>query len=199
MSDESRHDDLKEIWKSQERENAAMRAQEVQIKARRYRTRVRREETIAIVLAIGLILLCAAILATGGWSNGPGPVVLSMMILVFFVFGRFVYLTFRKAGRIWPLTRRTTEPDLSESCLQFYRAGLEKQRRGYDTGPWDLFLLVPLFTVVFAPLLVRGAIRPLPVGLIGICIVLAFLARRREARRVRRELDALDAFERSEA
>jgi Flp pilus assembly protein TadB len=59
-----------------------------------------------------------------------------------------------------------------------------------------LFLLVPLFVVVFAPLLVRGALQPLPVVLIGICIVLAFLVRRREARRVRRELAALDAFER---
>jgi len=131
----------------------------------------------------------------GGWS-GPGPVVLAMLILVFFVFGRFVYLTIRKTGSIWPLFGGRTERDLSESCLRFYRTGLERQRRGYDAGPWDLFLLVPLFVVVFAPLLVRGALQPLPVVLIGICIVLAFLVRRREARRVRRELAALDAFER---
>jgi Flp pilus assembly protein TadB len=195
MTDESGRDNLKAIWKNQGRENSAMRAEEIQMKARRYHLRVRREENVAVVLAIGMIALCVAILAKGGWS-GPGPVVLAMLILVFFVFGRFVYQTIRKTGSIWPLSGGRTERDLSESCLRFYRTGLERQRRGYDAGPWDLFLLVPLFVVVFAPLLVRGALQPLPVVLIGICIVLAFLVRRREARRVRRELAALDAFER---
>src|SRR5436190_10270734 len=128
MTEESDRDDLKAVWKSQGEENPAMRAEEIQMKARRYGARVRREENIAIVLAIGLIALCAGILAKGGWRAGPGPVVLSMLILVFFVFGRFVYLTFRKTGGVWPLSGGRTEQDPSESCLQFYRTGLERQR-----------------------------------------------------------------------
>ena len=44
MTDESGRDNLKAIWKNQGRENSTMRAEEFQMKARRYRLRVRREE-----------------------------------------------------------------------------------------------------------------------------------------------------------
>ena len=98
--------------------------------------------------------------------------------------------------RFWPFPRRIASAEaLSTTCVDFYRRGLERRRRGYETGPWDLAILVAIFFAVLLPAVLRRSLSPLPIVLIGICIVLAFFARWREARRVRRELEALNEFE----
>jgi Flp pilus assembly protein TadB len=107
-----------------------------------------------------------------------------------------VYSSYRVSERLWPFPRRITSADaLSATCVDFYRRGLERQRQGYAVGPWDLGILVVIFLTILLSAVLRRSLSPVPIILIGIFIVLAFVARWRESRRVRRELEALNEFE----
>ena len=196
MMPDSTGGDLRSVWKSQRKENTAMSAQELRTKVERYRARARREEIAAFIIALVIMAFCVAILVKSVGREGPGPVVMAMVVLIIGNLGRVVHTSYKTNERIWPWPARISPSvTLSATCVAFYRKGLERQRRGHEKDPWDLAILVVLFLVVFLPLFLRRMLPALPVVLIAVFICLAFLARLREARRIHRELDALNTFE----
>ena len=178
------------------------------MRVERDRIRTMREGIAAFVMTLGIVAFCAALLVTGALrrpnveSEGWGGVAVTLVILVIAGLGREVYLSSKTNGRIWPWPQRRDAPNaMSSTCVAFYRQRLERQRRRSEGRSWYLAILVVAFLAVFLPLYLRSpmhyAIRltALPVVLIGSLIGLAFLAKWREARRIRRELEALNTFE----
>jgi hypothetical protein len=195
MTDEPTRNDLKSVWTNQRKDNRTMSAQELQRKVERYQIRAKREQIGALAVALAIMAFSVAIFMTGGLRQFPGPMAMSLWILVVVGLGRIAHTFYKAHKMIWPRPTRTESPEtLSSACLVFYRNGLERQRRGYETGSWDLAILVTIFLLVFLPLFLRGPLPALPVVLIAVLIVLAFLERWRVVRKIRRELDALNAF-----
>jgi hypothetical protein len=187
--------DLRSIWKNQSKENTTMSAEELRIKVERYYVRARREGIAALVMAAGILTFGAAVLIAQG-MRGPGPVVVTMLVITIAGVGRHVYMTYRVSDRIWPFPKRIVSTEaLSATCLEFYRSGLDRQCRAYDARSWDLGILLGIFLTVFVPLYLRHSLSLSPVVLIAVFIILAFNARWRESRRVRRELEAVNEFQ----
>jgi hypothetical protein len=103
---------------------------------------------------------------------------------------------------------RQMSPDISSgiaqmSCLEFYRAELERQREIARQPAWQLLttLLVIAWLIRRAPM--RFGMDVLryvqPLVLIAAAVVVALLAiRKLDARRIQKDLDALDSFEKEQ-
>ena len=181
-------DNLQQIWQNQRREHNTMSEEQVRTRAIHFQVRVRRNLLLAFVLGLALLSLCAMAIAQLG--NRTPRVIAGAMLIV-------VAITTYKAYRriLWP---QTVSPDTGlNGCLAFYRKELTTEYRTLVLK-WRLLVAITIFLWLTSfhlffqgPLLVRVF---LPASLILIIIV-----RRWEARKLNRELAALDAFEQEEA
>jgi len=181
-------DDLPLIWQSQRREHTVMSENEVRMRAVRFQVRVRRNLLLAFVLGLGLLVLCAIAIAQLG--NLTSRIIAAAMLAVVAV------TTYKAYQRIlWP---QTVSPDAGlNGCLKFYRKELTIEYRAIVLK-WRLLVAITFFLWLTSfHFLFRG---PLPVRLLlpG-SLLLILIGRRREAQKLKRELEALNAFEREEA
>jgi Flp pilus assembly protein TadB len=181
--------DPKTLWRNQEKENRMISAREVREKVRKYNAKIRREGIVAFVLSLGALVFCGVIIVSG---HPASVVVAAMAVLLLLGQSREMFVAYKARKNIWPWLPATADT-LSTACIDFYRQGLERQQRNY-TNASVVFIFAAVFLVMTIALIQRGS----PVfanALIFVCIGLIFFARRREARKVQREIDALDAFE----
>jgi len=180
--------DPKELWRNQHTEGVRMSAEEVRLKAERFRKMIRRDAAVNLVAQIILISICAVVLFTSPLLGARLIVGLAIAWMV----------TVRIRSRTWVRALFSN----AETSLNFYRLELRRLRDHYRNRLVDWFvgiviislqvrwiavstqLHVPTLNVVLLPVLMTTA------------LVLYVLTRRRESRRLQREIDALEAYER---
>lgn len=184
-------EDPKIIWKNQKRERPTTSAQEVQNRVRKYRVKARREAIIAFVLSLATVAFCVVVVAS---HHPAAPIALAAATLLLAALGREM-LVFRKThNRIWPWLPRIAMTDrVPTACVDFYRRGLQRQIQGRAMRYADLFILIGILVASLFSL--PGQIPIYFYVLVAICIGLMFLVRRRRARKIRLEIEALSSFE----
>ena len=165
-----------------------MSAEEARLKAERFRKMTRRNTVANIVAQVILISICVVVLFTSPLLGARLIVALAIAWMV----------AVRIRSRTWV---RALFGD-AETSLNFYRIELRRLRDHYRNRLVDWFvgiviislqvrwiavatqLHVPTLNVVLFPVLMTTA------------LVLYVLMRRHESRRLQREIDALEAYER---
>ena len=180
-------DDLPLIWQNQRREHTVMSENEIRTRAARFQVRVRRNLLLAFVLGLALLFLCVTAIVQLG--NLTPRVIAAAMVIVIAV------ITYRAYQRIlWP-QMVSADTGLS-GCLEFYRKELTTEYRTLVLK-WRLLVAIALFlwltvnSLFRSPLLMRS--------LLPLSLVLILIIRRREAQKLKRELAALNTFEKEEA
>jgi Na+/melibiose symporter-like transporter len=189
MPDDSPNDTLQKIWQNQPMEAPTMTLEMIRGKAREYRSRTRRELFASI--AVVLIVVATSVF---GILHGPGGGVrLLFSLAIFWVL----------AGQIF-LHRGMWQPGLPVDAtlstgLEFYRRELEQQqdliRRilRWTFGP--VILSVGTLIVVLIEM-ARGWSKPISAimpftTLFVIWIILFFMLRSRNRRKIQREIEQL--------
>jgi len=184
-----------EIWQCQPVEGVKMSAEALRQRSGKFEKRIRRRNVREYVASL-LAAVCF------GYFLVTTHAVLFRIAYVLFIVGLgwVVYQLHRKgSARSMPAAMGTS------TCLQFFRAELERQRDVVkNVWPWYLAPLVPGFVILTAAYM-RAL--PFPAGLAsavwldGVVAVLFFLVwkmNRRAARRLQRIIDELYAGENSQ-
>ena len=195
MPDEFPMKEPKHIWQNQPTEPFKMSADEIRRKARRLQTKARIEALSWIVIGLFLSVIFARTFAKAGdLVSRLGWGLLS-------AWG--IYGAFQAWRWIWP---GKLAPDSTvATSREFYRRELER-RRDYGRNVWNrsgltfcflglgMVVLPGLLKSIEAPRLLLNAV-PLFV-LLSIWIASFIVLRKRNQRKLQREIDELDALER---
>jgi hypothetical protein len=178
--------DPKLIWQSQEREHSSMSVEEVRVKAYMMQTKVHRNIIATIVFGIVLLIGSAAAILKVPFTT-PRLITAALMVLISIV----IYRAYRA---FW--SPETLPPDAApNACLEFYRRELSAQYRAVAFG-WtrtiiDLVLFAFIIRIaIFGAFQYEFARIVLP-ALFGFLLV----ARYWKARKLKQELDSLNALE----
>jgi Flp pilus assembly protein TadB len=184
MTYNSESDDPKAVWRGQPSDHRAMRSPEVREKIRKFEVHLRREGIVAAVLVAAALLCCFFLIVIGH----PARIIAAAMGTLLLI------VAYKNHRRMWPwLPPLDMASEAPASLMDCYRRDLERRRRAYAAPPWDQFLISGILVVAYIR---YGGIIPIYFFfLLGVCVVLMFFARRREANKVRQELQRLDAFE----
>jgi len=186
MSSVSSPQDPRVIWQSQGKEHSSVSIQEIRLRAYAMQKKVHRN-LIATIVFGSVLLVFAAIAITRLPYTSPRVITAALMVLISIV----IYRAYRA---FW--SPEMLPPDaVLGACLDFYRRELSAQHRAVAFSWWRSIpdVLVFFFVVRIA---VVGTFRyefariALPV-LFGLLL----LARHRKARSLKRELSALNNFE----
>jgi hypothetical protein len=176
--------DPKQIWQNQRRERPTMSVEEIRTRANMAQTKARRSLSLALALSGLLVIFCAIAIVT--LSGPPRVITVTMMAVVLAV----AYIAYKRMG--FP---RQLLPDAAlTACLQFYRRELELQYRSVALT-WRFAIPLTIYGWLTWNVWARS-IGPLSVRiLLPSLLALILFLRRREARRVKMELDTLDELE----
>jgi len=165
-----------------------MSAEEVRLKAERFRKMVRLNTAVNIVAQVILISICVVVLFTS-------PLIGARLIVALAI-AWMVTVGIRSRTRV-----RTLFGD-AETSLNFYRLELRRLRDHYRNRFVDWFFGIVIISVQVRWIGVAAQLHvpTLNVVLFPVLMTTAFvvyvLKRRLESRRLQREIDALEAYER---
>ncbi len=180
--------DPKDLWRSQHTEGVRMSAEEVRLKAERFRKMARRNTAANIVAQVILISICVVVLFTSPLLGARLIVALAIAWMV----------TVRIRSRAWV---RALFGE-AETSLNFYRLELRRLRDHYRNRLVDWFVGIVIISlqVRWIAVATRLHVATLNVVLFPVlmttALVVYVLKRRHESRRLQREIDALEAYER---
>jgi len=179
--------DPKQIWQNQRREHPTMSLEEVRTRAYMAQAKARRNLGVAFVFAILLMIFCTIAIVE---LPGPRVITAALMVVV-------LVAAYKAYKRIWSPQPLSPHAAL-RACTDFYRKELETQYRsvyGSVALTWRFAAALIIYAWLTANIWARS-VGPLVVRiLIPSLLALILFLRRREARRLKRELDALDEFE----
>ena len=189
MANELLPNDVRSVWQNQEVERAKMSLDKIRKRANRFRTGLRRQNPYAYILT-------AVLVGAFGWITfGFRPTNLIMRTGGCLVVVGCLYISYQVCTRGG---RQSVPADGAfADCLSFYRAELERLRDFHDAVWSRFFAIIPgymVFCLGFAMADRKGAwhigaiaLSALAFGLFGIWL------QHWLGRRVRREIDALNA------
>lgn len=188
-------DDPKQVWQNLKTQGGKMSAQEIRAKAERFDKQMRLDLTGGIVAVSVLTVWALFGLAT----VREAPAEICAVLVVAVILGWIaVLIQHQRRSRNLPDDAPLT------TCLQFYRREVQRRHDHFAKTPW-LFLAIIAAAGLQYGIVIRGY-NPSPLNAFlypAILVLLAFAVVlplwRREARKLRREIDALDAFERDES
>jgi hypothetical protein len=180
--------DAKQIWQAQERKHTILSVELVRAKALAVQKKARR--TLAVTIALGILLLIAGAIALVEVQR-PRLITGALMIVV--------------VVAVWSAYSRISAPAVLaadaalKDCVRFYRRELQSQYRnafGSAGLTWRFAAALAIYAAITANLWARS-LGPFIVRiLIPTLLLLLIVVRRWEAMRFKRELAALDEFER---
>jgi hypothetical protein len=180
--------DPKDLWRNQHTEGVRMSAEEVRLRAEKFRKMIRWNTAVNLVAQIILISICVVVLLTSPLLGARLIVALAIAWMV----------TVRIRSRTWVHALFSN----AESSLNFYRLELHRLREHYRNRLVDWFVGIVIISLQVRWIAVSTQLHVptlnvvlLPV-LMTIALVLYVLTRRRESRRLQREIDALEDYER---
>jgi hypothetical protein len=193
MPNDSPMDDPQNIWQHQPTEPYRMSADELRRRAHRHQTRARRKALLGIVLGIVLGPLW-------GWNSWKAGYLITRLGWAVISLWSF-YLAWASYRWMWPARLR---PDAEvNTCLEFYRSELAKQRRHLRhiwrrSGLTFCFLGMALLV---QPGLIQAAHHPgLLVNtppffvLLLVWFILFYRIRQKQERKARQDIDDLSTF-----
>ena len=179
--------DPRNVWQNLNTKGTAMSANDVRAKAQKMADEIRRDTTIAFVIAGAMTLAGGAALYQE--HETAARVITGLAILM-------VWLgVWRTAVR-----RRSQVSEADPTvCLQFYRHELQRRRDYFAKPPWILVFAVILALLQFVAVARRlnAATADLwryPIALVVLALI-ALPFWKREARKFQRELNELNKFE----
>lgn len=196
MPDDSPNDNLKAIWQEQPREGQTMTLEMIRVKANEYRSKTRRAlfgsiSTVAIVVALSVF----GILHT---SNAGSRLVFAVAIAWALVGQILLH------RGMW--SEKFSADATFSTGLEFYRREVERQqnlvRRILEWSFGPVVISICTFIVTFFEMTKGGSLRIRAISvmpftiLFVIWIILFFVLRSRDQRKIRRELDELSEIER---
>jgi hypothetical protein len=190
--------DLKNIWQNQETEKAIMSVEEVRLKAREFLQRKLRDliARFAFVMLAGVscgIFLMNARITSLRFVAG---LVTAMLLTSAAV---TLLRAYQRTRRTWPSV--IAGPNAAtNSCLEFYRSELERNREYARQPAWQLVTVLVIIAWMTRDALLRNSTDPfrivLPYVLLAAAGMVVLVAVRKvQARRVQDDIDALDVFE----
>jgi len=184
MTGENIINDPRLIWQSQTKEHSIMPAEEIRLKVRIVQSRVRRNLILAFICGVLLLTVCMIVIVE--LPSTFFRVIATAMIMLA---SPVAYETYY---RIW--SRNSLAPSAAlKGCLTFYRNELEAQ---YRAAALTWRFLVPTLVFVFLMWRLWFTTNPLVPRIIFPLILLFILfERRRQIRRLKRRLAALNEFE----
>jgi hypothetical protein len=183
MTHESPPPDAKQIWQSQRREHPIMSIEEVRIKANMAQMRVRRNLIAVLVFATVLLIFGTIAIVQ---LPGARPIVVSMMVIVLIV----AFQAYRRVSSSQPLPADAA----LTACTAFYRKELES--RAIPPSSLILTLIIYGWAAFVSWNIWAHGIGPLGVRiLVPFLLGLSLFLRLREAHRIKKELKALDEFQ----
>ena len=186
--------DLRNLWQSQETERTVVPLEQIQMKARKFLTKNRRDAIARFAFAfLASVFFVFAVMTTRRTTVRIVAIVVMAMLLT------------NAAQRLYraykPRAARPTDGVGSpwSSCVEFYRSELEKQRAFASQPVWQM-LAALLVIAWLVPDALHHSPDPfrisLPVVLFAAAGLLVLVALRKfQAHRVQRDIDALDSFE----
>ncbi len=178
--------DPKLIWQSQKKEHSSMSAQEIRVKAYTMQAKVHRNLVATVIFGIVLLIGSAVAILKVPYTS-PRLITAALMVLISIV----IYRAYRAFWSPEALPQDAT----AGACLEFYRRELEAQHRAvafvWSRSIPDLVLFAFIIRIaVFGAFRYDFARIVLP-ALFGFLLV----ARYWKARKLKQELDSLNAFE----
>jgi hypothetical protein len=185
--------DLKQLWTSQQTEEAPMPIEDIRRRTAELNKRVRRRNLIEYVAAVFVVIGFTPYLLHGGWMI-QGGAALTMAATGFVV---------------WQLHRRTAmghAPDAGRELVDYHRAELVRQRDAIrSAGLWYIAPLVPGLVMMALGRWFQAHAPGRPVEIdhlvIGLCLVIvalgllaAWLWLQMGALRLQKRIDDLDAL-----
>ena len=185
---------LQSLWQSQPVESRQLSDEEIRVEAMRFQRTVRYRNLLEHVAAQAVLIF----FSWYGWTAdtwlskaGAGLIVLGTMYLIFQLYTRAASL---------PVPLGEDSDGVAESCIDFHRRELERQRMLHRTiWRWYLGPLVPGLVVLFIDRFLeawaRGGMRVIISLAAAVVSVLTFVAigwvNAARARELEREIDAL--------
>ena len=185
MKNENPPIDPKLIWQSQQKEESTMSVEEIRLKAYGMQSRVHRNTIATIILGFVLLIFSAAAILRVPYTS-PRLITAALMVLISIVIYR-AYRAFWAPG--------TLPPDATQSaCLEFYRRELAAQHRAVAFVWWRSIPDLVLFGFIIR-IAIFGAFRSEAARIVlPILFGLLLVARYWKARKLKQELESLDAF-----
>lgn len=194
MPNESPLNDPRNIWQNQPAEPYRMSAGELRRRAHLHHTRARRKALLGIVLGI----LLGLAFASTGWRAGYLISRLGWALVSLWCF----YMAWASYRWTWPPRLRADAA--VNTCLEFYRSELDKQRH-HLRHIWRRSGLTLCF-LGLALLVLPGLIRAIPnphlllnalplFVLLLVWFILFYRSRKKQERQVREDTDDLSTFQ----
>jgi hypothetical protein len=184
MTGENAINDPRLIWQSQTKEHSIMSAQEIRVKVKIVQSNVRRNLILAFICGVLLLTACMIVIV-----ELPSTFFRMIATAMIMLASPVAYETYY---RIW--SRNTLAPGAAlKGCLTFYRKELEAQ---YRAAALTWRFLVP--TLVFVFLMWRLLFTTntiVPRVIFPLILLFILFERRRQIRRLKRQLAALSEFE----
>ena len=181
--------DPRQIWQNQRREHESMSVEEVRLRAFALQTRINRNLIVSITL--GFLLLVFAAMMTVRLPYTPPRVITAILMVL-------IVVLINRAYRAFWAPEELPEDAMPGTCLEFYRRELTAQYSAVALTWRRLLPEIALFAVIVRFSMVAtfrfdGARLLLPVFL-----ALILFGRYWKARKLRKELAELTAFEKEE-
>jgi hypothetical protein len=186
--------DLRNLWQSQETERTVMSLEQIQMKAREFLTKNRRDSIARFAFAVlASVFFVFAAMTTRRTTVRIAAI--SVMAMLLTNAAQRLYRAYKPR-----VDRITDEADSPwSSCVEFYRSELDKQR-AFASPVWQM-LAALLVIAWLVPDALHHSPDPFRISLplvlfaaAGLLVLMAF--RKFQARRVQRDIEALDSFER---
>ena len=179
--------DPKDLWRNQHTEGVRMSAEEVRLKAEKVRAITWRNTVIFFVLHLVAIGVCLFALLTTTFTATRLIAALAIIYI----------------GVVWIRSRIRVRSLLTESSIDFYRHELRRQLQHFQNRIVDCFVGIVIVSLQVRWLAVSTQMHIptlrivlLPVLMMTVLAVYVVI-RRQESRRLHREIDALEAYERN--
>jgi hypothetical protein len=164
-----------------------MSLEEVRLRARQTQSRVRRNLVVAFAFCILLLILGGLSIATMRSTT--------IRVLVGSIMAITAVIALRSYRRMWP--RPPASNAAMKGCVTFYRDALQAQHRALELT-WMFMVPATVFAFLTQEIVFRGIPFRSRIFL-PVILLLILVERRLAARKIRRKLDALAAFENENA
>jgi uncharacterized membrane protein YoaK (UPF0700 family) len=186
MKQEIPPDDPRLIWQNQRRQNPSMSIEEVRLRAYAMQTKVHRN--LIVTISVGFILLVFSALMIMRLPNTSPQVIVAVLMV-------FIVILINRAYKAFWAPDALPPDATSEACLAFYRRELTAQYRAVQPTVLRILPEIALFIVVLQiSFMATFRFEHVHVFLPAFLALILF-GRYWKARRLKRELHALTAFE----
>jgi len=190
VSGESSPSDLKAIWQNHTMENSTMTIMsidELRLRARKSRSRERRDLVARWIFAAAASIFCA--IAMWNTRSGATRVIAGLVLAM---------LLIQAVRGLHSFVHGSESSDERSAFLDFYRSELQRQQQFAKQPLWQVAAVLLIIGWLMRSGMVRvNSMRPvLIVTLIAAAgVVIMLSVKKFEARRIQKEIDALDQFE----